>query len=280
MSAFVHSLADIIHESGAPGTSSESPSIAQLFRSYSRFTDKLKELGKTFDYLVGVGDPDGRHGSGPKDAALLSLLRSDKFPRDLVSLVGLFSGTADIGASLRNRLFVEHLEAVMDRLSSDITVASEQGSLPSDRQVFASALDAVASALEAKGLRSLAAQVDSVTNAISLSRSRSASSIEVCEAIEPRAPGRIIKLPAPPVDPMEAGRFSDADGATHDETGAPVTTGSPGSSPKPRQVQDGFTDQGFRPSPGLKPKRRDLTNETDSREWRRDYQKEYRENNP
>jgi hypothetical protein len=278
MSAFIHSLSDIIHESGAPGTSSESPGISQLFRSYSRFVGKLKELGKTFDYLVGEGDPEGRHSSVPKDASLLALLRSDKFPKDLATLVGLFANAKDIEASLRNRLFVEHLEEVVDRLTSDIAVASEQGSLPPSRQVFARALDAVASALESKGLRILAAQVDAVTNAISTSHS--ASSIEVCEAIEPRAPGRIIKLPAPPVDPMDAGRFSDADGATHDESGVPVPDSRPGSPPKTRQVQDGFTDQGFRPSPGLKPKRRDLTNETDSREWRRGYQKEYRENNP
>ena len=73
-------------------------------------------------------------------------------------------------------------------------------------------------------------------------------------------------------DSQEA-RFSEEEGFSDEPEKSNPTKG------KVRIVQDGQTDQGYRPMPNQKPPRRNVMNETDSRDWRREYQKEYRMEN-
>ena len=86
--------------------------------------------------------------------------------------------------------------------------------------------------------------------------------------------GKVIVVPAP--EQPDTGRFSEDEGMSADNKDKP-TEGAESSAP--RVLLDGFTEQGYRSAPTMKPARRDPLNETDSREWRRDYQQEYRQNN-
>ena len=76
------------------------------------------------------------------------------------------------------------------------------------------------------------------------------------------------------------GRFGEDEGFRTEEGEAPADKDAGGKSGGPRVRMDGSTDQGFRKSPGVKPPRRDPLNQTDTREWRRDYQDDYRRENP
>lgn len=111
---------------------------------------------------------------------------------------------------------------------------------------------------------------------VALAFARQSSSIETMPSMKKRPEGKTVIVP--PLEPPEdTGRFSEDDGIREEKDEAQKEHEK--ALAAPRILLDGSTDQGYRPAPSLKPARRDPLNETDTREWRRDYQEEYRNNN-
>lgn len=104
---------------------------------------------------------------------------------------------------------------------------------------------------------------------------REASSIETMPEMPKIIPGKTVYVLAPEAD-EGAGRFSEDLGIREEAKKETPASDVPHA---PRVLLDGQTDQGYRPAPTSMPARRDVLNETDSREWRRGYQEAYRENN-
>jgi hypothetical protein len=239
-----------------------------LARRSDKFGAQLEGLYNNLRSLVGkMGEPvigvDSIEEES-KPGAISLLLRTSFFNR-LGKLIKHLAHADNTQLDASADAVLKYLEA----LNNDITLAVEQPQVFAKQRAVLASLDKLAASLEEKGLRGQAELLDTVANTLE----KSAGGIEVMPPFPEKRESKVIEPEEDSSHPQES-RFSEEEGTREEDKSSKNSTKGTA-----KIVQDGYTDQGYRPMPSDKPPRRNLTNETDSREWRREYQKEYRQQN-